>query len=68
MIAFEVDIERTLGALAELVELTGSATHVPVLSVDGEVFTDFDRDMAASVLELVSREEPSVDEAKRKSA
>jgi len=36
----EFDIERTPGALAELVEPTGSATHVPVLSVNGEVFKD----------------------------
>lgn len=61
MITFEeVDVERTEGALAELVELTGSATHVPVLKVDGEVFIDFGEGTADRILELARREEPSI--------
>jgi glutaredoxin len=51
----EVDIERTPGALDELVELTGSATHVPVLSVEDEVFIDFDEAVATRILELAGK-------------
>ncbi len=50
----EFDIARTPGALGKLVELTGSATHVPVLSVDDEVFIDFDETIATRILELTS--------------
>jgi len=51
----EVDIERTPGALDELVEVTGSATHVPVLTVDGAIFVDFDETIAARILELANK-------------
>jgi glutaredoxin len=55
-IAFEeVDIERSPEALQKLVELTGSATHVPVLTVDGEVFIDFNQEMASMILELANQ-------------
>lgn len=51
----EVDIEKTPGALDELVERTGSATHVPVLTVDEEVFIDFDGSIATRILELTDK-------------
>jgi len=53
----ELDVERTPGALLELQELTGSGTHVPVLAVTGEVFVDFDGNIAESVVEEVSNHE-----------
>jgi hypothetical protein len=37
-----------------MVELTGAATHVPVLTVDGHVFIDFDEETASSILELAT--------------
>jgi len=46
----ELDIDRSGKALQELVELTGSATHVPVLVVDQETFIDFNTDIASRVL------------------
>ncbi len=55
----EFDIARTPGALDELVELTGSATHVPVLSVDDEVFIDFDATIAMRILELTNESSTS---------
>lgn len=51
----ELDIDRSPKALQELVELTGSATHVPVVTVDQETFVDFDEDIASRVLKLVAR-------------
>jgi glutaredoxin len=48
----DVDIERTPGALDELVQLTGSATHVPVIAVDDSVFVDFDESIARKLLEI----------------
>jgi len=52
-IAFdEFDIDRSSKALQELVELTGSATHVPVIVVDQETFVDFNEEIASRVLEL----------------
>jgi glutaredoxin len=50
----EFDIDRSRDALQELVELTGSATHVPVITVDQETFVDFNEDIAAKVLELTT--------------
>jgi glutaredoxin len=50
----ESDIERTPNALQELVELTGSATHVPVLIVDGEVFIDFGTESLTKIVDLLS--------------
>jgi len=52
----EFDVDRSPRALQELVELTGSATHVPVMAVEGETFVDFSEEIAARVLELASRE------------
>jgi glutaredoxin len=55
-IAFdEFDIDRSSKALQELVELTGSATHVPVIVVDQETFVDFDEEIASRVLELAGK-------------
>jgi glutaredoxin len=51
----EADIERTPGALDELVELTGSARHVPVVVVNGQMFIDFDESVAATILQTVSK-------------
>jgi len=48
----ELDIDRSPTALQELVELTGSATHVPVIRVNQETFVDFNADIASRVLEL----------------
>jgi glutaredoxin len=48
----EFDIDRSPKALQELVELTGSATHVPVILVDQETFVDFNADIASRILEL----------------
>ncbi len=50
----ELDMERTPNALQELVDLTGSATHVPALIVDGEVFVSFDEENLKKITELVS--------------
>jgi len=46
------DIDRSPRALQELVELTGSATHVPVILVNQETFVDFNADIASRILEL----------------
>jgi prophage tail gpP-like protein len=51
----EFDIDRSSRALQELVELTGSATHVPVMEVDGETLVDFNENIASRVLELVGK-------------
>jgi len=52
-IAFEeFDIDRNRSALQELVERTGSATHVPVVLVGEETFIDFNEDIARRILEL----------------
>ncbi len=52
-IAFdELDVELDSSALQQVVELTGSATHVPVLRVEDEVFIDFDDEIAKRILEL----------------
>lgn len=50
----EFDVDRSSTALQELVELTGSATHVPVMAIQGETFIDFNEEIAARVLELTS--------------
>jgi len=50
----ELDMERTPGALQELVEVTGSATHVPVLVLDGKVFIQFDDESVNRIIELAS--------------
>jgi len=50
----EFDIDRSPRALQELVELTGSATHVPVILVNQETFVDFNADIASRILELTS--------------
>jgi glutaredoxin len=52
-IAFEeFDIDRNPSALQELVDRTGSATHVPVVIVGEETFIDFNEDIATRLLEL----------------
>jgi glutaredoxin len=48
----EFDIDRNPSALQELVERTGSATHVPVVIVGEETFIDFNEDIATRILEL----------------
>ena len=48
----EYDVDRSSKALEELVELTGSATHVPVMAVEGETFIDFNEEIASRILEL----------------
>jgi glutaredoxin len=53
VIAFEeFDIDRNPSALQELVDRTGSATHVPVVIVGEETFIDFNEDIATRILEL----------------
>jgi glutaredoxin len=47
----EVDVERTPGALQELVALTGSATHVPLLTVKQEAFIALDK-IAHRIIEI----------------
>ena len=52
-IAFEeFDIDRKHSALQELVDRTGSATHVPVVIISEETFIDFNEDIATRILEL----------------
>lgn len=51
----EFDVDRSSKALQELVELTGSATHVPVIVVDEETFVDFNEEIASRVLELTGK-------------
>ena len=46
----ESDIDRNPEALQELVDRTGSATHVPVIIVGDETFIDFNEDIAAILL------------------
>jgi len=48
----EVDVERTPGALQELVALTGSAIHVPLLTVNQEAFIALDHKTAHRIIEL----------------
>ena len=53
VIAFEeFDIDRNPSALQELVDRTGSATHVPVVIIGEETFIDFNEDIAMRILEL----------------
>ncbi len=53
LVAFEeFDIDRNRSALQELVERTGSATHVPVVIVGEETFIDFNEEIATRILEL----------------
>jgi glutaredoxin len=56
----EFDIDRSPRALQELVELTGSATHVPVILVNQETFVDFNADIASRVLELAGTRQAPV--------
>jgi glutaredoxin len=49
----ESDVNTNPNALQELVNRTGSATHVPVIVVGEETFIDFNDDIAARILELV---------------
>jgi glutaredoxin len=51
----EFDVDRNPSALQELVERTGSATHVPVVLVGEETFIDFNDDIAKQILELLSQ-------------
>jgi len=51
----EFDMDRNPDALQELVERTGSATHVPVIIVGEETFIDFNEDIATKILELISQ-------------
>jgi glutaredoxin len=48
----ELDIQRSPKALQELVDRTGSATHVPVIIVGDETFIDFDDEIAARILQI----------------
>lgn len=48
----EFDVDRSSKALQELVELTGSATHVSVMAFEGETFVDFNDEIASRILEL----------------
>ena len=47
----EEDVERTPGAMGELIELTGSATHVPLLTVKKESFIALDQKAATRFVE-----------------
>ncbi|MFI5450349.1 MAG: glutaredoxin family protein [Candidatus Bathyarchaeia archaeon] len=47
----EVDVERTPGALQELTALTGSAIHVPFLTVNQEAFIALDQKTAHRIIE-----------------
>ncbi|MGO9646294.1 MAG: glutaredoxin family protein [Candidatus Bathyarchaeia archaeon] len=49
----ESDVNTDPNALQELVDRTGSATHVPVVIVGEETFIDFNEDIATSILELI---------------
>ena len=49
----ESDVNTNPNALQELVNRTGSATHVPVIVVGEETFIDFNDDIAARILESV---------------
>jgi glutaredoxin len=51
----EFDVDRNPSALQDLVERTVSATHVPVVIVGEETFIDFNDDIAARPLELLSQ-------------
>ena len=50
----EFDVDRSPRALQELVELTGSATHVPVMAVGEETLVDFNEEIASRILELTT--------------
>ena len=50
----EVDVERTPDALQELVELSGSATHVPLLTLTREAFLALNKKTARRVIELAN--------------
>ncbi|HYW02180.1 MAG TPA: glutaredoxin family protein [Candidatus Acidoferrum sp.] len=50
----EVDVEQTPGALQELTALTGSATHVPLLTVNQETFIALGQKTARRIIELSS--------------
>jgi len=47
----EQDVERTPGAMGELIELTGSAAHVPLLTVKKESFIALDQKTASRIVE-----------------
>jgi len=51
----EFDIDRNPSALQELVERTGSATHVPVIIVGEETFIDFNEETVTRILELLKQ-------------
>lgn len=51
----EFEIDRNSPALQELVERTGSATHVPLVIVGEETFIDFNEDIATRILELLAQ-------------
>jgi len=46
----EYDVERSPGAMEALLNLSDSAKHVPILSVNGLVFMDFDDKVARRIL------------------
>jgi len=46
----EFDIERSPGAMEALLRLSDSAGHVPVWSVNGLVFMDFDDQVARRIV------------------
>ena len=50
----ELDIDRSPGALQELVELTGSATHAPVVVIGQEIFLDLNAENTSRILELTA--------------
>lgn len=51
----EFDIDRSSSALQELVDRTGSATHVPVVIVGEETFIDFNEEIAARIIEIAKK-------------
>jgi len=51
----EFDIERMPGALQELLKLSDSARHVPILTVNGKIFMDFDDKIARRIVAEVER-------------
>jgi len=54
----EFDIDRNASARQELVERTGSATHVPIVIIGEETFGDFNEDVAARILDLLAMRAP----------
>jgi glutaredoxin len=51
----EYDIDRNASALQELVERTGSATHVPIVIIGDQTFIDFNEEVAKNILDLLTQ-------------